>query len=190
MPGARVTSEGSVSLRTLESEDLAFYQRVFANEAIRIPIGNPVVPREELSAEGEDGSDRLLVCLDGEKAGPGQPREGQFDRLGVVSVDDVDYRRPEFGYWLAEEYHGQGYGTEAVGLAIDYVFRTYDHPAVGAKAYEFNEASRGLLESLGFEEEGRVRRDRFIDGEYVDTVVYGLLREDWSHGSATNDQRE
>jgi RimJ/RimL family protein N-acetyltransferase len=38
---------------------------------------------------------------------------------------------------------------------------------------------RGLLESLGFEEEGRIRRGPFIDGEYVDTVNYGLPLEAW-----------
>ncbi|MBP1986709.1 RimJ/RimL family protein N-acetyltransferase [Halolamina salifodinae] len=35
------------------------------------------------------------------------------------------------------------------------------------------------MDSPGFEQEGRIRRDRFIDGEYVDTVKYGLLREAW-----------
>jgi len=50
---------------------------------------------------------------------------------------------------------------------------------VGAVAYEDNDASRGLLESLGFSEEGRIRKDRFIDGEYADTIHYGLLREEW-----------
>ncbi|GEM_PF-919864 len=80
---------------------------------------------------------------------------------------------------LAPEFHGEGYGTEAVALLVDYTFVTYDHPAAGAIAYEFNGASRGLLESLGFEEEGRIRRERFIDSEYVDTIHYGLLGENW-----------
>ncbi|HMB50636.1 MAG TPA: GNAT family protein, partial [Natronoarchaeum rubrum] len=68
---------------------------------------------------------------------------------------------------------------EALSLVVDYLFRTYDAPAVGAGVFAFNDASRGLLESLGFEEEGRVRKDRFIDGAYRDRIVYGLLREDW-----------
>jgi RimJ/RimL family protein N-acetyltransferase len=36
-----------------------------------------------------------------------------------------------------------------------------------------------LLDSLGFTEEGRIRRDMFVDGAYRDTVLYGLLREAW-----------
>ncbi|WP_135533421.1 GNAT family N-acetyltransferase [Halostella pelagica] len=180
MPGARVTSGERVTLRTIEREDIPFHQRAFANPEIRYPTGNPVRNREQTEvSDQDDGSDSFLVCLDADDAGPGQPDEDDVQRIGAVYVGDVDYRRPELGYWLAPEVHGEGYGAEAVSLAIDYVFRTYDHPAVGAGAYDFNDASRGLLESLGFTEEGRIRKDRFVDGEYVDLVQYGLLRQEW-----------
>ena len=52
-------------------------------------------------------------------------------------------------------------------------------PAVGASAFGFNGTSRGLLESLGFVEEGRRRKFMFVDGEYRDMVHYGLLRAEW-----------
>ena len=181
MPGAVVSEGERVTLRTVEEEDRTFCQRASANPEIRVGIGNPVRSRAELGdvAEKEDG-DQFLVCLDDEAAGLGSPDEEQTTRIGWVGVDDVSYRRPDLAYWLATEFHGEGYGTEAVALLVDYTFATYDHPAVGAIAYDFNDASRGLLESLGFEEEGKIRRDRFIDGEYVDTVHYGLLREEWT----------
>jgi len=41
------------------------------------------------------------------------------------------------------------------------VFRVYPHPAVHAKALPDNEASRGLLESLGFSQDGRARKEFF-----------------------------
>lgn len=183
MPGARITSGERVTLRTVETEDLAFVQRAFANPEIRYPIGNPLRNCEQVDVPSEDDDgDQFLVCQDGDRAGPGKPDEDDVARLGVVSVGDADWRRPELGYWLVPEEHGNGYGAEAVSLVVDYVFRTYDHPAVGAVAYDYNHASRGLLESLGFEEEGRIRKDRFIDGEYRDTYLYGLLRSEWWEG--------
>jgi RimJ/RimL family protein N-acetyltransferase len=179
MPGARITQGERVTLRTPEPEDVAFYQRSRTNAEIRVPLGSPLASRAELEEDFTDSDgDRFLVCVE-DDGRPGPVDAADVRRIGDVSVHDMDYRRPELGYWLIPEVHGNGYGKEAVSLVIDYVFRTYDHPAVGAVAYEFNEASRGLLESLGFEEEGRIRRDRFIDGEYVDTFHYGLLREDW-----------
>lgn len=180
MPGPRIQSSQRVTLRTLEQEDLPFYQRAHTNPEIRYPLGTPLKNQQELESwNQDDGTDQFLVCLDSEDAGPGQPDSNDVRPIGAVSVEDMAWRRPELAYWLVPEVHGEGYGKEAVSLVIDYIFRTYDHPAVGAGAYEFNEASQGLLDSLGFCEEGRTRKARFIDGEYVDIVQYGLLREEW-----------
>jgi ribosomal-protein-alanine N-acetyltransferase len=179
MPGARIKSGERVTLRTFEREDLPFNQRASANPEIRYPIGNPLRNQDQIEEGYEDGnSDQFLVCIE-DDAGPGQPDEDDVRRIGVISVNDADWRRPELGYWLVPEVHGEGYGKESVALVIDYVFRVYDHPTVGAGAYDFNKASRGLLESLGFTEEGRIRKDRFIDGEYIDMIQYGLLRKEW-----------
>lgn len=177
MPGARIESGDRITLRTLEREDLPFLQRAHTNPEIRYPMGKPLKNQQELEAMYENqNADQFLVCLD--DADRGQSAD-DVQRIGVVTVEDASWRRPELVYWLAPEFHGEGYGKEAVSLVIDYVFRVYDHPAVGAAAFEFNDASRGLLESLGFDEEGRVRNDRFIDGEYRDMVHYGLLRREW-----------
>jgi ribosomal-protein-alanine N-acetyltransferase len=179
MPGVRVTSGERVTLRTVEREDIPFLQRASANPEIRYPLGTSVKNQEQLEELHQDKSgDQFLVC-EGDDAGPGQPDEDKVRPIGVVSVEDADWRRPELGYWLVPEVHVNGFGKESVSLVIEYVFRVYDYPAVGAIAYDFNDASRGLLESLGFTEEGRIRKDRFINGEYIDSIQYGLLREEW-----------
>jgi RimJ/RimL family protein N-acetyltransferase len=178
MPGPRIAKGDRVTLRTVEREDVPFLQRGRTNPELRYSLGNSPTNQEVIDASDED-ADRFLVCLNGTDAGPGHPDEDDVQRIGVVGVEDMEWRRPELGYWLVPEVHGEGYGKESVSLLIDYVFRTYAHPAVGAVAYEFNEASRGLLNSLGFAEEGRIRKERFIDGEYVDTIQYGLLRREW-----------
>ncbi|WP_459191369.1 GNAT family N-acetyltransferase [Halosimplex sp. J119] len=179
MPGPRIASGDRVTLRSVEQEDVPFLQRASANPEIRHPLGSYLRNQEAMDVSEEQGTDRFLVCLDNEDAGPGQPDEDETRRIGAVNVEEMHYRRPELGYWLIPEVHGQGYGKEAVGLVIDYVFRSYDKPAVGAGAFDHNDASRGLLESLGFVEEGRRRKFMFIDGEHRDMVQYGLLREEW-----------
>ncbi|RBI64602.1 N-acetyltransferase [halophilic archaeon] len=178
MPGARITSGERVTLRTVESEDVPFLQRASANPEIRYPLGNPLRNREQIDVSDEKGTDRFLVCLD-DDAGPGRPDEDDVTPIGQVSVSDADWKRPELGYWLVPDVRGEGYGAESVSLVVEYVFREYDTPAVGAGAYDCNDASRGLLESLGFTEEGRRRKFMFVDGEYRDMVQYGLLRREW-----------
>ncbi|WP_435180754.1 GNAT family N-acetyltransferase [Halorussus sp. AFM4] len=180
MPGARIAGGDRVTLRTVEREDVEFLQRASADPELRYPLGNPVRNREEFDVPDEDaGADRFLVCLEADDTDPGPPDADEVTPVGQVSVADADYKRPELGYWLVPEVHGEGYGTEAVSLVLDYVFREYDVPAVGAAAFDFNDASRGLLESLGFAEEGRMRAYMFVDGEHRDMVQYGLLREEW-----------
>ena len=181
MPGSRLSNdpETGVGLRTVEPEDADVLQQGNVRPALRHPLGSRVRAAHEVSDRIEDGeyTDGYLVCLDDGADPPPAPET--VTPVGSVSVADADWRRPELTYWLVPEHHGEGYGETAVTLLLDHLFRTVDHPAVGAAAYEFNDASRALLESLGFEQEGRTRRDRFVDGEYVDTIHYGLLREDW-----------
>ena len=178
MPGARVASGERVTLRTVESEDVPFLQRSVEPE-IRYPLGNPIRNREQYELSDENGTDRFLVSLEESDIDPGQPDENDVRRIGNVNVANADYKRPELGYWFVPEVHGEGYGKEAVALVVEYVFRQYNVPAVGAGAYDYNDASRGLLESLGFVEEGRCRKFMFVDGQHRDMVQYGLLREEW-----------
>jgi ribosomal-protein-alanine N-acetyltransferase len=184
MPGARIQSGERVTLRTLEHEDIPFIQRASANPELRTPLGTRFGNQDQLEEAYEDGnSDQFLICLDEDDAGPGQPDEDDVIRIGVVGVQGADGIRPTLAYWLVPEYQGEGYGKESVSLVIDHTFRVYDTPAVGAGVSDFNEASHGLLESLGFTQEGQIRKDRFVNGEYVDTVKYGLLREEWEEKS-------
>lgn len=182
MPGARVAAADRVSLRTAEEEDVGFLQRAHADPDLRYPLGWDVRSRTELASEVEDqfGHDEVfVVCLDDEDAGAGQPSSNDVRRIGCVVMSTPERARAGLGLWLVPDVHGNGYGTEACSLAIDYVFDVYPHPAVRAKALPGNDASRRLLESLGFAQEGRARREAFWDGEYRDAILYGLLREEW-----------
>lgn len=181
MPGPRVRTGERVTLRTVEREDVPFLQRGCTNPEIRRPMGSRVLDREGFEEHLEESdADRFLVCLD--DAGPGRSDEGDVERIGAATVEDADWKRPEITYWLVPDVRGRGYGREAVSLVVDYAFRTYDAPAVGAGVYAFNDASRGLLESLGFAEEGHHRAYVFVDGEHRDVVQYGILREEWRDG--------
>ncbi|ELZ95099.1 protein N-acetyltransferase-like protein [Haloferax mucosum ATCC BAA-1512] len=183
MPGARTASGERVTLRTAEREDIPFLQRAGANPELRYSLGNPLRNREQYEiSDDRNAPDQFLVCLESDETDAVEPDDDDIRRLGQVTVADAHFKRPELGYWLIPEVHGEGYGRESVSLAIDYTFRTYDTPAIGAAAFDYNDASRGLLESLGFVEEGRQRKCIYVNGAYRDTIRYGLLREEWRGG--------
>lgn len=180
MPGPRVAVGERVTLRTTEREDVPFLSRQ-NNSDLRLPTGNPVSNQASLASWVEDDFGDLTwltVCLD-DGAVPGPADADDVRRIGAVGVEDHGRSRPELSYWLIPEYQGEGYGTEAVALSIDIAFQQYHHPGLEAKTFPDTEASRGLLESLGFTQEGRIRNAMYWDGRYRDLILYGLLRDEW-----------
>lgn len=115
----------------------------------------------------DEGSIDLLVCLEDKP-------------VGSVRINFLEWTRPMLSYWLIPEYHGEGLMTDACTLLLDYFFETFEKRGLYAFAFETNDASRGLLGKLGFQAEARCREDRFVQGEYVDSIHYGLLREEWT----------
>ncbi|WP_232687539.1 GNAT family N-acetyltransferase [Halobacterium zhouii] len=185
MPGPVVQRGDRVTFRTLERSDAEFQQRAATDPRFRYVLGMPESKNaEESEALIENRSERdnvwsFLVCLDGEGADAGHVDEREPTPVGMVHAFGVDSERAYLAYWLLPEFHGEGYGREAAELLVDTVFRTAPVRSVGAGAFEHNDASRGLLESLGFTLEYRKREAEYVDGEYRDFVDYGLLRREW-----------
>jgi hypothetical protein len=50
---------------------------------------------------------------------------------------------------------------------------------VWLKAYQYNPAGLRAYENVGFQKEGVLRQGNFREGRYWDTIIMGLLREDW-----------
>lgn len=180
MPGPRVAAADRVTLRTTERDDVPFLTRQNVPD-LRLPTGNPIFSRASLETWVEEGfgdTTALTVCLEGDTAVPGDADEADVQRIGAVTIEDHGRSRPELAYWLLPSVQGEGYGSEAVGLSVDIVFQEHHHPSVEARTFPDNDASRGVLESLGFTQEGRVRDAVYWNGAYRDRVIYGLRRAD------------
>jgi RimJ/RimL family protein N-acetyltransferase len=77
------------------------------------------------------------------------------------------------------DYVGKGYGREAMALFIDWAFRIQNYTRLWLSVWATNERAIRCYRAVGFVEEGRLRRQMFVNGEYVDEVLMGLLREEW-----------
>jgi len=174
MPGPVFLDGDDVALRTVEREDLDFCQRGLNDPAVRAGLGavDPMTSDDEESwyeeVVVESDSVQLLVCVDG-------------DPVGMIGLMDFNERwgTAELGYWLAPEYHGNGYATAAADRLVDYGFAERRLHKVYANAFAFNDPSQCVLEKVGFDREGVHRDQAFIDGEHVDVYRYGLLAEEW-----------
>ena len=62
----------------------------------------------------------------------------------------------EIGYGILEEYQGQGYATEAVGVAVNWALQQPNVTRVEAETEPDNRASQRVLEKCGFLPTGTV----------------------------------
>ncbi|MEH7385084.1 GNAT family protein [Bacillus sp. JJ1521] len=80
------------------------------------------------------------------------------------------------------EYWGDGYGTETIKLWIDYLFETIPYiERVGYTTWSGNHRMIKVGQKLGMTLEARMRKCRYYNGIYYDSIRMGLLREEWEN---------
>jgi [ribosomal protein S5]-alanine N-acetyltransferase len=96
--------------------------------------------------------------------------------IGVFLQEDVMRKNAELGYWLGEEYWGQGIITSVIKDVVIFAFANYDIDRVFARPFGINLASQRVLEKAGFTLEGEFETILFKNGEYFDELVYAIRR--------------
>ena len=163
-------------LRKPEPRDVESYLEFVNSEFImRYNAMSPVTREKAERQFAEAPDDGSVIALE-EKASSrllGMVYSGEDSlRYGIASK--------EFSYFLREDATRQGYMKEALSALIAHFFESENLDLVSARCFAPNTASRRLLESLGFRQDGLVRR--CVKG-YRDVVfddcLYSLLREDF-----------
>lgn len=90
--------------------------------------------------------------------------------------------RGEIGYDLQSAYWRQGIMSEAVEAILEFGFDQIGLNRIEALVMADNQASAGLLRSLGFTEEGLLREHEFFKGAFHDMRLFSLLRREWDAG--------
>lgn len=85
----------------------------------------------------------------------------------------------ELGYVFSPTVAGRGLATEAAIAVVALGFEHFGCHRVFAQLDPRNTASSRLCERIGMRHEAHLRRDYYSDGEWSDTGVYGVLREEW-----------
>ncbi|KAG9943828.1 N-acetyltransferase GCN5, partial [Aureobasidium melanogenum] len=103
--------------------------------------------------------------------------------IGFVAAGAKRKGVTEIGYLVAREALGNGYGREAVSLLIKKLFAEGERRIVADVDPE-NKASIALLTALGFKLEGHLRAEWETHIGIRDSLIYGLLIEEWQASAA------
>jgi RimJ/RimL family protein N-acetyltransferase len=145
-------------------------------ESILAGIGDEGIVRNLARAPWPYGIDdaRAFAAL------PQDPRLPHFivtlPGIGVIGSAGLGENEgePEIGYWIARDFWGQGFATEAAAAVLR-IARTLGHRRLTAGHFIDNPASGRVLRKLGFEPTGRIaKRHSCARGELVDSVEYAL----------------
>lgn len=163
-----------VALRPVEKEDAEFLRGLIQHPDVRGNLGRVPEPmnleQEEEYIESVSDDDRMVFVIE---------RDGE--PVGDIALMNINrsYRRCEFGFAIHPERHGEGTGTTALGLLLQYAFDELNMHRVMGGYVEGNDASRRVQEKHGFQEEGRHRDYKFVDGEYRDVIRTSILEQEW-----------
>lgn len=98
---------------------------------------------------------------------------------GIGLRVDAQHQHAELGYWLGVSYWGQGYATEAAHEMIRYGFEDLRMHRIFASHFKQNPTSGRILTKVGMRHEGCQREHLRKWDQFVDSELYGLLRQEW-----------
>jgi len=102
--------------------------------------------------------------------------------IGDIGVHFLasDASQVEMGCTLNQEYHGKGFAFEAVQSIINYLFDDLGKRRIIASIDSRNHPSIRLIQRLGFRKKGLIKENSELNSEWVDDLVYALLKDEWS----------
>jgi len=73
----------------------------------------------------------------------------------------------------------RGLGTEALALWVDYLFENSQIHRLALETWSSNPRMARVAEKVGFQLEGRLREAQLWEGQWLDKLQYGFLRQEW-----------
>lgn len=169
-------SSKTVRLRPVRESDLPHFQRWLADEELRRWMGGmeeqPTIEEEfDWYVNRRQDPDSILWTI--------ETADGVL--LGSVELRlSPQNRRAEVGITILDRSHwGEGYGTEAMRLVLEYAFGELELNRVDLTTDAENARAIRSYEKCGFVREGLMRKYRMFKGETIDSIAMAILREDW-----------
>jgi [ribosomal protein S5]-alanine N-acetyltransferase len=143
-------------LRRSTVGEAAIYRQLWTERDLRVP------PHRRINSEGRPTLADIAAQIRAEHAEPGPgilavERKGTADVIGYCGLTihgNGSPDEPELAYELLRAAHGCGYATEA-GQAVVTWANEAGYRRLWAGVWDWNVASRRVLEKLGFREVGR-----------------------------------
>jgi [ribosomal protein S5]-alanine N-acetyltransferase len=105
--------------------------------------------------------------------------EGDRNLVGIISLKNIDLvnKKANLGYWIGEQYWGNGIASESVALVINHAFSVLGLEEVYAYVYSENKASMQVLEKNGMTKKDKIYEYSKKLGRYQNTAKFVIKRQ-------------
>lgn len=169
-----------VRLRALHTEDLPYLEQWWFDPSIVVLQNSTVMPRplggvSEQFTQWSSNTDSNSVGFSIELI----ETEEFVGHVTLFGRDPIN-QSAVLAIILGPEFHGRGYGSDAVRLAVRYGFLQFGLNRIELQTWAFNTRGIASYSKAGFVEEGRRREAVFYNGRRHDQVIMSILKDDWA----------
>lgn len=97
----------------------------------------------------------------------------------VLHLSEANPRQGSVSVCVNRKFHRQGYGSEALASTLIFCFREIGLRRVTAVCDSRNTAGLALLAKVGLRREGEFLQDRFLKGQWINSVWSAMLGEEF-----------
>jgi RimJ/RimL family protein N-acetyltransferase len=167
-----------VRIRAIEKKDIDEIMKwvndpeVKSNLLMRYPVSQYQEERWIEAALATDNQRNKTFAL--------ETKDGVY--LGGIGLHQIDWENSnaEVGIVIGKkEYWNKGYGTDAMMAMLNFGFNQMNLHRIYLRVFEFNQRGIRSYEKCGFKREGILRQDRYRQGQYYNTIMMGILKEEF-----------
>ena len=154
-------------------DDVATRMRADSRPWLPIPQGSPSSPFA-LTEPSDDAAVFSVVRLAGEEL-RGEELAGEALLWGI----DQHNRLAHIGISLRPAFRGHGLGANIVRLLCYYGFAVRGMHRLQIETITDNAAMIAIAAAAGFTREGTLRGVAWVDGDFADEAIFGMLAAEW-----------
>jgi diamine N-acetyltransferase len=103
--------------------------------------------------------------------------------IGLIQLTNIDYisGTAVWGYIIGDKTkRGKGYSVEAPLMLFDYAFNVLNLRKLYGYPIAYNKKTLSMHQKIGIvHEEGRLKKQYYLNGEYHDVLILSIFREDY-----------
>jgi [ribosomal protein S5]-alanine N-acetyltransferase len=99
-----------------------------------------------------------------------------------VRVLPHDHEQADVGYCFNRNFWGRGLASEACIRVVNFGFSELKLHRIYATCDALNFGSANVLKKCGMRQEGHFIQDKKVKGQWRDTLLFAILRSEWSQG--------